>query len=67
MSTQRTHVLTIAVVIAVLAAGPVAGIDLNQPANTWVKRSRRPVSKDTARILSRETEIQPRISRYSNK
>ncbi len=39
MSTQRTHVLTIAVIILVLAAGPVAGIGLNQPANTWVKRS----------------------------
>jgi len=39
MSTQRTHVLTIAVIILVLAAGAVPGIELSQPANTWVKRS----------------------------
>jgi len=47
MSTQRTRILTAVVIIAVLAAGPVAGIGLSQPANTWVKRSRRPASKDT--------------------
>jgi hypothetical protein len=39
MNTQRARILIIAVIIAVLAAGAVAGIDLSQPANTWVKRS----------------------------
>ena len=40
MNIQKTRILTVVVIIVVLAVGPVvAGIELSQLANTWVKRS----------------------------